>query len=116
MALRIGLASHCGSLAHVTRDELNWNGSRSTGALQLAGEVLRIPRLNLNLNSNLQKRQRSKLNLVTINIPTANGKEEELIEVMKEKGLTIVGICETRITGECNKVINNNYRVICSCK
>ena len=52
--------------------------------------VLRIPGSKLSVKPTLEKRQRSELKLATINISTVNGKEEELIEVMKERELTIL--------------------------
>ncbi len=45
---------------------------------------------------------------------TFKDKEEEIIEMMKERKLEIVGLCETRIKGKGEKTLHENYKIIYS--
>ena len=47
----------------------------------------------------------------TLNIATVKGKEDEVVEVMSERNLDIMGLGETRSQGEGEKVLRNNYRM-----
>ncbi|KAL7645940.1 UNVERIFIED_CONTAM: hypothetical protein RMT77_002837 [Armadillidium vulgare] len=40
------------------------------------------------------------LRVATLNVGTLRGKEEEMVELMLERRLDILGICETRLMGE----------------
>ena len=51
------------------------------------------------------------LKIGTINITTLNEKEEEVIEVMEERKLKIIGMSETRYKGQGNKTIHDNYSI-----
>ena len=42
MAHRIGLTSHCGISAHVTHNELNWNGPQFQAAVWWAGGAMNV--------------------------------------------------------------------------
>ena len=47
----------------------------------------------------------------TLNIATVKGKEDEVVEVMSERNLDIMGLGETRSQGEGERVLRNNYRM-----
>ena len=40
------------------------------------------------------------------------GKEEEIVELMDERKLDILGLCETRLKGSNDRLIHNNYRLV----
>ena len=48
----------------------------------------------------------------TINVATLNRKEEEVVMMMKERRLDLLGVCETRMTGSGSKLIHDNYQLI----
>ena len=50
----------------------------------------------------------------TINLSTLRGKEEEIVEVMEERRLDILGLCETRLKGSGDSTVHNNYRLVYS--
>ena len=52
------------------------------------------------------------IRLGTINATTLNGKEEEVVEMMKERNLDLLGVCETRMPGQGSKVIHEDYQLI----
>ena len=52
------------------------------------------------------------LRLGTINATTLNGKEEEVVFLMKERRLDILSVCETRMLGEGWKVLHDDYQHI----
>lgn len=52
------------------------------------------------------------LRIATINVSTMEGKEEELVEMMIERNLDILGICETRLPGEGSKKLHLDYQLI----
>lgn len=47
-----------------------------------------------------------------MNATTLSGKTEEVVELMLERNIDIVGIFETRCSGEGTKMIHNAYRLI----
>ena len=50
------------------------------------------------------KRKRDRMiRIATLNVSTIRDKEEEIITLMKERNLDILGCCETRIKGEGRK-------------
>ena len=60
----------------------------------------------------LQKRK--SLKIATMNASTLNGKEEEIVERMKSRGLDILGLCETRYRGSGRRILQGNYLLIYS--
>lgn len=52
--------------------------------------------------------------MATLNVGTLRGKEEEMVELMLDRRLDILGVCEARLTGEGSKVIHNNYQLLYS--
>ena len=59
-------------------------------------------------------KRKSKIRIGTINVSTARDKEEEIVEIMEERKLDILGLCETRFRGVGDRVIHNNYRLLYS--
>ena len=51
------------------------------------------------------------LRLGTINLSTLRDKEEEVIMMMEERKIDILGLCETRLPGEGTKLLHNNYQL-----
>ena len=45
---------------------------------------------------------------------TVRGKEEELVCLMKERNIDMLGLCETRLTGKGTKILHDNYQLIYS--
>ena len=80
--------------------------------------VLRITgfrRYKTGNNFNSQKKLKvSYLRIATINIATARGKEEEMIEVMKSRRLDVLGLAETRLKGNGDQIIHGNCKMIYS--
>ena len=72
-------------------------------------EVLRIPGLQY-----CDIRQKNKLEIATVNVSTIRDKEEEIIEVMKDKNLGIVNMCETRTSCNIDRAVHEYYRLICT--
>ena len=52
------------------------------------------------------------IRLATINATTLNDKIEEVVEMMMERRLDILGICETRLVGEGRKTVHSNFELI----
>ena len=75
-------------------------------ASYLIGRGAKNAQVKLKRKFQFRENQRSKLKLVTIDISTVNWKEKEVIEAMKERGLTVKGVCEALIEGKCNKLIH----------
>ena len=50
----------------------------------------------------------------TINADTIKGKIEEVVDLMQERKLKVLGIAETRLQGQGRKTIHNNYELIYS--
>ena len=48
----------------------------------------------------------------TINASTLEGKEEEIVEMMGERRLSVLGVCETRLNGKGCKVLHRDYRML----
>ena len=73
--------------------------------------VLRISGV---MNSESRKTKKSKIAI--INISTIRGKEEEVVDIMKSRGLSIIGLSETRLRGSGEKILHENYKLIYSGK
>lgn len=52
--------------------------------------------------------------MATVNVATMRGKEEEMVEVMNERKIVIMGLCETRYKGSADMKVHNDYRLLCS--
>ena len=63
---------------------------------------------------NSKSRKASKLKIAIINISTMRGKEEELVDIMKQKNLIIVVLSEIRIKASGEKILHENYKLIYS--
>ena len=48
----------------------------------------------------------------TINIATLHKKEEEVVTLMKERKLDVLGLCETRREGKGSITIHDNYKLV----
>lgn len=59
-------------------------------------------------------RKRKIIRMGTLNVSTLRDKEEEMIEMMKERNLDVLGMCETRMKGEGEKLLHDNYKLIYS--
>ena len=47
-----------------------------------------------------------------MNLATMRGKEEEVVHIMEEKKLDLLGVCETRTKHEGEKKIHNDFKYI----
>ena len=56
-------------------------------------------------------KENTYLRLGTINLSTLRGKEEEVIMMMQERRMDILGLCETRLPGEGTKLLHGNYQL-----
>ena len=52
--------------------------------------------------------------LGTINLSTLKEKEEEIVMMMKERNIDILGLCETRLPGEGTKLLHDDYQLFYS--
>lgn len=59
-------------------------------------------------------RQNKVIRIGTINVSTMNEKEEEIVEMMKERRLDILGICETRMKNNGRKIIHDDFQLMWS--
>ena len=92
-----GLASRWGvSIAQAQRREI-------------AGRILR--RRNRNRTRTSQTETQHSY-IATINIGTI--KEKEIIQLMKDKNIKIIGLAETRLNGTGRKTLHENYELIYS--
>ena len=48
----------------------------------------------------------------TINVATVREKEEELVEVVKTRGLDLLSLSETRLKAKKDRIMHENYRMI----
>ena len=53
-----------------------------------------------------------KMRIGTMNVATLTGKEEELVEVMKMRDLSILALAEIQLKGKGDRIIHENYRLI----
>ncbi|XP_071493217.1 uncharacterized protein [Diadema antillarum] len=53
-------------------------------------------------------------NIGTINAGTIRGKTEEIVDLMQERQLKVLGIAETRLQGQGRKTVHDNYELIYS--
>ena len=51
--------------------------------------------------------KRNTLRIGTISLATLRGKEEEVVLMMKERNLDILGLCETRLSGTGCKLLHD---------
>ena len=72
----------------------------------------RINWINGQLNST-RTSKRKHLKIATVNVATLKGKDQEVVEVMRERKIDILGLFETRFKGETDKKIHNDYRLLC---
>ena len=49
--------------------------------------------------------------MATMNVSTVRGKKERNDEVMEERKLDVMGLCETRLWGRGGAVIHGSYRL-----
>src|SRR5678816_2632700 len=54
------------------------------------------------------------IRIATLNVGTLRGKEEEMVMLMIERGLDVLGVCETRLAGSGVRVLHHNYQLIYS--
>ena len=55
-----------------------------------------------------------RLRIGTINISTLRDKEEEIIMLMKKRRMDLLGLCETRLSGEGTKLLHEDYQLFYS--
>ena len=53
-----------------------------------------------------------KMRIGTMNVATLTGKEEELVEVMKMRDLSILALAEIQLKGKGDRIIHENYSLI----
>ena len=70
--------------------------------------------LRISIVMSSKSRKASKLKIAIINISTMRGKEEELVDIMKNDNLSIVGLSETSIKGSGEKILHENCKLIYS--
>ena len=56
----------------------------------------------------------TNLRIGTINVATVKNKEEEIVEVMKMRNLSILAMSETRLRGKGDRILHDNYRLLYS--
>ena len=61
-----------------------------------------------------RNKRKNRRRVGTINVSTMRGKEEEIVELMDERKLDILGLCETRLKGSNDRLIHYNYRLVYS--
>ena len=49
-----------------------------------------------------------------MNISTMNGKEEDVVEVLKARYFSVLGLCERRIKGNGERVLHGAYKLVFS--
>ena len=67
---------------------------------------------NRNGNGHAYGRRKHCIRVGTINLSTLRGKEEEIILMMQERRIDILGLCETRLPGEGSKLLHNDYQLL----
>jgi exonuclease III len=60
------------------------------------------------------KQKTDFIRIGTINVGTLNNKQEEVVQMMIDKNIAIIGLAETRLKGKGRKIIHNNYELIYS--
>ena len=68
----------------------------------------------MNKNAHGLRKADFKMKIGAINVATLKGKEEELVEVMKMRDLSILALAETRLKGKGDRIIHENYRLMYS--
>lgn len=63
-------------------------------------------------NGQRTRLHRDKFRIGTINASTMVGKEEEVVSMMRERTLDVLGVCETRMEGEGRRKIHDDYQLI----
>ena len=53
-----------------------------------------------------------RIKLGTINVATVREKEEELVDVVKTRGLDLLSLSETRLKAKKDRIMHENYRMI----
>ena len=59
-----------------------------------------------------EKRKKPILRMAVINLSTARRNKEEVAELIEEKRLDVLGICETRFKGNGDRIIHEKFRLI----
>jgi len=63
---------------------------------------------------NLSSRAKQTFKIATMNISTMNGKEEDVVEALKARDFSVLGLCETRVKGNGERVLHGDYKLIFS--
>ena len=102
------MVNHIERMAHSPRLPFNRQG------------VLRIPGQGRNAlmttayGTGQRKKSEQRIKVGTINVATLRGKEEELVEVMKMRDLCILALAETRVNGNGDRTVHEEYRLMYS--
>ena len=60
------------------------------------------------------KTPNGNLRVATLNVGTLRGKEEELVSLMQERRIDVLGLCETKLAGKRSRTLHENYQPIFS--
>ena len=66
---------------------------------------------NRNRNGHAYGKRKQCIRVGTINLNTLRGKEEEIILMMQERRIDVLGLCEIRLPGEGNKLLHSDYQL-----
>ena len=99
------MVNHNEDMAPSPRQPLN-----GQGVLRIPGSRLIQTLTTGNVPGHSESDLRIKLG--TINVATMRGKEEELVEVMKMRNLSVLALSETRMRGRGDRTIHENYRLL----
>jgi len=59
----------------------------------------------------LSSKAKPTFKIATINISTMNGKEEDVVEALKARDFSVLGLCETRVKGNGERVLHGDYKL-----
>src|ERR1044072_2547719 len=102
----------------LTVSNLGWTGLASRQQSKFAQEAQMLPRNPIDflgyrpLENGI--RNRTTLRIATLNVGTLRGKEDEMVMVMRERRIDILGVCETRLSGGGVKVLHDDFQLIYS--
>ena len=74
--------------------------------------VLRISGSGQTLLTTMNNSYGTTLRIGIMNVATLKEKEEELIEVMKIRKISIIAVCETRMRSNGDRIIHEGYRLV----
>jgi hypothetical protein len=60
------------------------------------------------------KQKTDLIRIGMINVGSLKNKQEEVVQMMIDKNIAIIGLAETRLKGKGRKTIHNNYQLISS--